>query len=392
MQANETDRQNWSSLQSDLESKLAQAYSQNTNLESELANVRYNHEETNRNLRSQIDQISSKASSGGEWKIRFESLDKEHQDLKMQLLQQEKVTSEVKEEAAGWLDQMKALSERNGSTYEREERLIHQNHSLEKELQVWKTRYARSKAQLRTLRTSSTADTLKVPDTGVVATTFVAQDGLVRDIHVTKFQIAIDDLLQSARRSEPNSVLRHVKSVIIAVRNISLDIGDTQPVNDEMRQKTDKQKAKLSSTSNNLITAARNFAAAKGLSPVSLLDAAASHVTAAVIELIHSTKIRSTPSEELIDDDDNSFIADSPADYYGISHSRASAGGDSVYSLMSSPRRSQAPSNLSKTSKTLSNGVTNGVSNGTSHPSGLKPTHSVHKPTDNRIHDLKVNA
>ena len=382
----DTERQKFSNLQSDLENKLTQARNLNNNLQSELDKLQNSHAETERSLRSQIDLVTSEASGGGEWKARFENLDKEHQDLRTQFLRQEKITSEVKQEATGWLNQMKVLSERNGPSYEREEKMVHQIHSLEKELQEWKTRYAKSKTQLRTLRASSTADILKSPDAGGAVKDFIAPDGLIKDIHVTKFQVAIDELLQSARGSELDAVLGRVKSVIIAVRNITLDVGDTQSGKDEATQQRHKQKAKLSATSNNLITAARNYTMAKGLSPVSLLDAAASHVAAAVIELVHLIKIRQTPAEQLDDDDDNSIIADSPADYYGISHLRESAGGDSVYSSLSSPRRSQVPSSLNKVFKPQPNGTTNGGP----YPSRPNPPQGVDKSFNRTIDDLKV--
>ena len=373
-------------MQSDLERKLAQTQSLNDDLQSELRKAQDSHEESEYSLRSQIDQITSKASGGGEWKIRFESLDKEHQEMRAQLLRQEKTTSEVRQDAAGWLNQMKALSERNDPSHEREEKLVHQVHAMEKELQDWKARYARTKTQARTLRTSSSSPALEAPDAGAIAKGFVAQDGLIKDVHVAGFQIAIDELLQSARKSDPHAVLGFVKSVVVAVRNITLDLGDLSSGKDEVMQQRHRQKAKLSATSNNLITAAKNFAISKGLSPVSLLDAAASHVAATVVEVIHSAKICQTPSGELEDDDDNSIIADSPADYYGISHSRASAGGDSIYSSMSSPRRSQVPSNLSKALKPIPNGIPNGVS----HAVDKKPVSSTHQVPDSRMEDLKV--
>ena len=152
---------------------------------------------------------------------------KAHQDLRTQLLRQEKVTTEVRQEATGFLNQMKVLSERSGQSLEREEKLVHQVHQLEKELQQWKNRYARSKTQLGNLRSSSIESTLSQPSAARDAA-FTSQEGLVKDIHITKFQMAIDELLQSARGSEPNAVLAQVKSVVVAVRNITLDMGDTQ--------------------------------------------------------------------------------------------------------------------------------------------------------------------
>lgn len=371
----------------DLESKLTQARNLNSNLQSELDKVHNSHAETENNLRSQLDQITSEAGGGGEWKVHFEDLDREHQELRTKLLHQEKITSEVKQEATGWLNQMKALSERSGASYEREESLIHQVHAQEKELQEWKTRYAKAQTQLGTLHGPSMGDTLRLPDAGNVAKGLTAPDGLVKDVHVTKFQIAVDELLQTARGSEPKAVLGRIKSVILAVRNITLEVGDTPALKDEERQQLYKREAKLSATSNNLITAGRNFAMSNGLSPVSLLDAAASHVAAAVVEIIQLAKIRHTPAEQLDDDDDNSLIADSPADYYGISHPGASAGGNSVYSSRSSPHRSQMPSNLSQASKPLLNGIANSID----HSSSPKPTHDVYKSADPRIDDLKVS-
>ena len=363
MQVNDSERENWASLQSDLEGKLAQARNLNNNLQSELDKARSNHADTERDLRSEMDRLTRQASGGGEWKNRYESLDKAHQDLRTQLLRQEKVTTEVKQEATGFLNQMKALSERSSQSVEREESLVHRVQILEKELQEWKSRYARTKAQSGTLRASSMANSLQQPDAGAVTRdgAFTAQDGLVKDIHVTKFQIAIDELLRSARGSEPNAVLAHVKSVVIAVRNITLDMGDTQSGNDEVTQQRNKLKAKVSATANNLITAAKNFAMSKGLSPVSLLDAAASHVSAAIVELVRQVKVRPTPAEELEDDDQHTPIADSPADYYGNSHSRSSAAlsaaDRSIYISTSSPRPSQIPNGPMKPVKPVQNSL-----------------------------------
>lgn len=383
-----TERQKWSRLQSGLEDELIQVRNLNSGLQSELDRARANHDTMERELRSQLDQISSKASGGGEWKARFESLDKEQQDLRTQLLRQEKATSEVRQDASGWLKQMKALSERAGPAFEREERLIHQVHALEKELQEWKSRYATSATQSATLRSSPMANPLQIPKLQGVARNFEHSEGLVQDVHLSKFQIAIDELLRSARENEPDAVLPQVRSVIIAVRCIALDLGDTQSSKDEVMQRTNRSKTKLTATANNLITAAKNFTLAKGLMPVSILDAAASHVAAAVVELTSLVKARRGPTMELDDEDENSLIADSPADYYGIDNSRASAGDASVYSTITSakPSHSQQPSNLSKPAKS----VLNGTSNGTRYSTGVHPPKGAFNMSRERFQELKV--
>lgn len=335
-----------------------------------------------------MDRLAGQTSGGGEWKSRYESLDKQHKDLRRQLLRQEKVTSEVKQEATGFLQQMKALSERSNQSVEQEERLVHQVHKLEKELQDWKSRYARTKAQVRTLRSPSMSNTVQLGDAGAMARegAFSAQNGLIRDVHVTKFQVAIDELLQSARGSEPDAALAHVKSVAIAVRNITLDMGDTQSHKDEAAQQRHKLKMKIFATANNLITAAKNFAMSEGLSPVSLLDAAASHVSAAILELARLVKVRPSPVDELEDDGENSVIADSPADYYGVPRSRASAGGESVYSSVSSPRPSQLPSTKMQPPTSVPNGMLSSASYSAPH----RAMNGNHAAPDRRIEDLKV--
>lgn len=382
----DTERQDWSRLQSGLEDELTEARNLNSDLQSELDRARANHDTIERELRSQLDQITSNASDGGEWKARFESLDKEHQDLRTQLLRQEKVTSEVRQDATGWLDQIKALSERAGPAFEREERLIHQVHALEKELQEWQSRYATSASQSATSRSSPMAYPLQIPNMQGVGRNLQDNEGLIQDVHLSKFQIAIDGLLRSARGSGPDAVLPQVRSVIIAVRSIALDLGDTQSSKDELTQRTHRSKTKLSATANNLITAAKNFTLARGLMPVSILDAAASHVAAAVIELTSLVKVRRGPTAELDDDEENSLIADSPADYYGIANSRASAGDDSIYSTITSARPSQQPSNLSKAAKP----VPNGMPNGTQYSTGVHPPKGAFNLSTKSVQELKV--
>lgn len=285
---------------------------------------------------------------------------------------------------------MKVLSERSNESQEREESLVRQVHKLEKEVQDWKGRYARKRTQTQTLRASAMAISLQQADAGQVARDgdFTAQDGVVKDIHVTRFQIAIDELLQSARGDEPNSVLARVKAVVIAVRDITIDLGETQSSQDEAMQQSQKLRARVSATANNLVTASKNFAMSKGLSPVSLLDAAASHLTSAVIELIRLVRIRPTPAQELEEQEENDFVADSPADHHGVSPIRESTGADSVYSTVTDPRRSVQPAAQGKAAKVVQNGFPNGAQ----HAIGSKPTHGIYKSIDYKMEELRVNC
>ncbi|KAI4247309.1 MAG: hypothetical protein L6R42_009684, partial [Xanthoria sp. 1 TBL-2021] len=293
-------------------------------------------------LRSELETSKRGGSSENEWKTRYEGLNKAHQDLQAELRQQQMTTREVKQEAAGFLNEMKMLSERSQQTFEREESLTHEVHRLEEQVNEWKARYARAKAQLRSLRTSSApfgqTDFQQLAKSGGL----LQDNGLVEDSHVIEYQVAIDELLRSARTSEPESLLPQVRQVVIAVRQISQDVGDSS--RQETHDATSKLKSKVSATANNLITASKNFAASKGLSPVSLLDAAASHLSTAMVELVRVVKVRPSAAGELEDEEeDNSIIAESPAAYYGLQRDRISYGGESIYSSPSSPRQANAP-------------------------------------------------
>ena len=306
--------------------------------------------------------MSKSSNADDEWKMRYDKLDKAHQQLQADLAQQHRVTEEVKQNASTYLDEMKTLSERSALSYEREESMAQQLLKLENEMKQWKSRYTRARTQLRTERATSVGlpgqdlDVRRAIKNGDLNDS----DGLVRDVHVQEFHVGIDELLRAVRMGDPPSVLPHVRSIAIAIRKISQDVS--KPASeDDQSPKILKMKTKLANTGNNLITASKNFASSNGLSPVSLLDAAASHVSCAVLELVRLVKVRPTPAEELEEDDGNSVIAESPTDYYGISHTRTNSGGDSIYSSMSSPRIQQAylqsDNPVSKSARSTPNGV-----------------------------------
>jgi hypothetical protein len=146
---------------------------------------------------------------------------------------------------------------------------------------------------------------------------FASPDGIVKDVHVTKFQLSIDELLQTARRANSEQTLESMRHVVKCVRAITGDIDSTSSlsqmqsptssVSGDILANPEKQQAKLksrvSATANNLITATKNHASSGGLLPVSLLDAAASHLSTAVVELVKHVKVRPTPEDELEADD-----------------------------------------------------------------------------------------
>ncbi|TGO29344.1 hypothetical protein BPAE_0016g00680 [Botrytis paeoniae] len=306
----DADRKEWEDLRIDLENKLADAQNLNDTLQSEIDRARDSQANSDRELKSQIEELQIALVDAGKGMGSGDAdLERENEELRAELREQQEITEDVRSEAQEFLREMRMLSERSTASYEREEQLETMVNKLEDEVKEWRNRYAKTKTQLRTLRASSIG--LSIQDAAKYAkdTGFTAENGLIKDVHITKFQLSIDELLQTARSSDPEKVIEYMKNVVINVRQISQDIDQAPQSSAELAQKQVKLKSRLSATANNLITASKNFAGAKGLSPVSLLDAAASHLTTAVVELVRTVKIRPTPAGELGDNSDGTLLS-----------------------------------------------------------------------------------
>ena len=330
-------------LQQDLQRKADEAEQLNRSLRDELDRLHSDQVAVERDLRSQLDEVDLSGGSGNGWKAKHDHLQQQHQDLQDHLEQQRRVVDEVRKQATEHLAEMRAMADGSGGNFEREEKLHHDVQRLKEEVKEWKARYATTKTQLRNARASSLGLSISRPDIGRTTRddSFRHEQGLVKDVHITKFQISVDELLKVARTGEPASVLDYMKAVVIAVRSITNDIDLSGPANkdDEVSKRRVKLKAKVSATANNVITACKNFAQAGGISPVSLLDAAASHLTAAVVDLVRTVKIRPTPPGELDDDDDTTLEPMPPSGYFNVADMmrRRSAAAESVYSALSTP-------------------------------------------------------
>lgn len=312
--ATASERAEWDEIRDSLEEKVDNAEALNSSLRADIDRIRSENADTERKLRAQIDDLESNPPQaaynvGGKWKDRCE-------DLERELSEQQQITEEVRRDAQTFLQEMRELSSRSDAAVEREERYAHQVATLETELKEWKARYAQTKTQLRSLKASSIGlASLASPDISNYTrdANLATPDGMVKDVHVTQFQLSIDELLQVARRADSEQVLETMRHVVKCVRAITGDVDNTSystiqspssSVNGDMSS-AEKQQAKLksrvSATANNLITASKNHASSSGLSPVSLLDAAASHLSTAVIELVKLVRVRPTPEGELED-------------------------------------------------------------------------------------------
>ena len=371
------ERQEWNSTRTTLEDKLAEAQNLNDSMKQELERLRMDHGHETQQLRDQMEDLQQDSiianARGAD-----PGLEQENEGLRRSLAEQQRTTELVRSEAQEFLQEMRSLSQQGSATYEKQLYLEQTVEQLEQEVRDWRNRYSRTKTQLRNMRASSVGLQLEqnaekyLRDKG-----FTDHDGMIRDIHVTKFQIAVDELLLTARKDDPEKVTDAMKLVVVAVRRITKDVDEHNTQDQELLNQQAKLKTNVSSTANNLITASKAFASGAGISPVSLLDAAASHLSAAVIDMLKVVKIHGTPAEQLDEDVDGSLTpvdvpgrfsytaavqndSDSenfapPPSFRGLGGVRASAT-SSAYSPISSPRESIDP---------RSRGITNGVGNAT---------------------------
>ena len=335
MQANIAERKEWSNLRRSLEDKVADATKLHDSLQAALKRAQSENIELERDLTRQVESARREGSSGGEWKGRYEELERTHHSLTSELREQQQVTDEVRRQASEHLREMKLLSDEGHHASEREEKLALRLSHLEDEVQSWKNRYLRAKTRAGSGPSSANGLAIQPPSAKKAAreSGFQSATGLVKEMHVTHFQLAIDELLHVARNREPSSVLDQMKPVVIALKQITQSVGQPQGAQQKLLMR-------VAATANNLITASKNFSSSNGLSPVSLVDAAASHLAAAVIELLRLVQVRPTQPGDLDADDKSLSSRAVSRDYHSGRNGPHEV--ESVYSTMSTPLNTSA--------------------------------------------------
>lgn len=319
----------------DLRAQLDNVHDQTSDLHTQLQNHQAENDELRRQLQDHRDQ-RPKSIDVSDYERRIELLQDE-------LANQEKLTNEVREEAMLYLREMRDLSRQTDQAIEAEERLAARVTQLERENDEWRHRYAKVKAQNKHLRASTMGLGLQTSFDGgslLRKEGLVSEGGLVRDVDVTRFQLAIDELLKVARQQDTEPMLESVKHIAISVHAIESAVGTDgyptpspsplgpmSPNGEHSRgggtESVAKLQARVKGTANSLITATKLHATSHGLSPVALLDAAASNLTASVVELVKAVGIKPSGKDELQSD-----LGDE--DRYSNMHSLAPSVNDSL--------------------------------------------------------------
>lgn len=353
-QAN-AEQQGFDDLRLSLENKLAEAQNLNDSLRDEIERARADHSNETRELRGQISDLQDRVEQERQAAVAAGSmtrssgddpeLQRENRELQDALREQQDMTNEVRRNAQDALREMRELSQQSNGAYERQEALERTVDQLEEEVRDWRNRYTKAKTQLRSMRAVSMGLAVEREATVHLREKGLTDDnGLVKDVHVTKFQVAIDDILQQARTDNGDKIMDAMKAVVVSVRRINKDLETSPaPQSDEFAQQQGKLKSKVSQAANAFITASKNHANSAGLAPVALLDAAASHVVGAVVDLLRAAKIRPSPAGELDDEDGMVTPVDSTG-FFSTSNSRQESMTQESMTQMAQEPMAQEPS------------------------------------------------
>ncbi|GAB7346194.1 hypothetical protein MBLNU457_4933t1 [Dothideomycetes sp. NU457] len=286
------------------------------------ASLREQTEQQMTDLQSQLDMVnqentmlrlqggpSERGPSDGELQQRCQTLER-------RLVEQQKTTDEVRQNATEFLQEMRLLSQQSDAALEKEEQLRSQISSLQVEVDEWKHRYTKTRTLLRTLHASSIGLSLQnMADKALSSRQeYLSQNGVVSDMDVTSFQISIDELLTTARRGAAEETLNKMKAVVHNVQQMTGGEsgndynGVLSPATSPNPQSpplngnpptVSSLTTRVTRNAKGLITATRNFVSSNGLSPVSLVDAAAANLTAAVVDYLKTVGIKPTSGDHL---------------------------------------------------------------------------------------------
>lgn len=227
----------------------------------------------------------------------------------------QRMVQELRDEVASLLDELRRLSARNDAMTADKESDVAIIRDLHQQMSTYKRRFEQAKAELRMMQT--TTQLWAQPQ--AEEWKHMSDRGAIADTNLQAFQSSIDELLSAARSPTPSNVLIAMKTVVLSTTLLTDDVAkfEAQPenmdtLNAQQREDVHSLKLSLSEALSNLMNACRQYASSQGLSPVSLVDAAATHVATAVVELIKLLKLRhvSKPAE-----DDTSL--DTPSDTPG---------------------------------------------------------------------------
>lgn len=278
-------------------------------LEQELTNLRAQTEEQNNTIHSLREQLQDRSGgSNREYEQEIAMLQERVRTLEasgggggggadMAIVDQ------LRSDMEGLFNDLTELQRRNDELLSAKESDMLTIRDLNTQLKEFKRKYEQAKTELRSMKATSQlyAQAPKLDRSEDELP--ISPDGGILDVHITAFMSAVDSLLTVGRSNAPTRVLAPMKSVVNAVAAIIDDVRayEQKPPSEfsdsdlgALRPLCERAEATLS----NLVAATKTHATSSGLSPVSLLDAAASHVSAVITEMSRTVLIRKASKVE----------------------------------------------------------------------------------------------
>ncbi|KAG8904620.1 component of the polarisome [Tulasnella sp. 403] len=210
-------------------------------------------------------------------------------------------TNELRAEMQNLVDELKELAQRNDELLADKDADQTAIYNLTSQLKDYKRKYEHAKTELRNFKATSQLFAIQTPKSEDALP--LSENGGISDIHVNAFQTSVDSFLSAARSNPPSGVIAPMRNIVNAVAAIADDLRSFEQRPPRERPGLDEESLRLlreriEATLSNLATATKTHATSHGLSPVSLLDAATSHVSAAVIAAIHAVMMRKATAAE----------------------------------------------------------------------------------------------
>ncbi|KAG8752017.1 component of the polarisome, partial [Ceratobasidium sp. 423] len=204
------------------------------------------------------------------------------------------VTDQLRREMQTLLDDLREMAANRDDLAAERDADSQTIRELSSQVQEYKRKYEAAKTELRGLKATSQLYVQQPVSVTKQDQLPISERGGIVDVHITEFQSAIDTMLMAGRSNAPSTALTAMKAIVTSVSAIADDVESYvrhQRVPSEHENATQLVE-RLRATLGNLVAAARTHAMSFGTSPVSLLDAAASHVSTTVTALVREVLVR----------------------------------------------------------------------------------------------------
>ncbi|KAI9007950.1 hypothetical protein CLU79DRAFT_777223 [Phycomyces nitens] len=218
----------------------------------------------------------------------YKRLDQEHSRLKNEYSSQQEAVYQVKQDTQRLIIDLKTLSSKTAALDEEKIQLENQLRVAKEEAKTWQTKYENANQEINYLKGISTTNGTYKSD--MIKENFLqpTREGVISQASIISYQTAINELLETARSSKPSDVLITMKTVIMISKTISENVEafESSPqFSSSMTPRLHELKVSFSTTLTQLLASAKGHAMGMGMSPVSLLDASAGHLTAVVVDM-----------------------------------------------------------------------------------------------------------